>query len=113
MNRLNVRLPVLRKVLVPSAGRGPVPMAAISDVVALIDAIARKAKFADMHMALLPGIDWERYHDLGRCPAGMDGTGAPPFFVSRIGTAASRNLHLGGTPWEGHDRLINPWREGL
>ena len=70
MNRLNVRLPVLRRALVPSAGRGPVPMAAISDVVALIDAIARKAKFADMHMALLSGIDWERYDDLGRCPAG-------------------------------------------
>ena len=41
-------------------------MAATTDVVALIQAIERKAKFADIHMALLSGIDWERYDDLGR-----------------------------------------------
>ena len=23
-----------------------------------------------MHVALLSGIDWERYNDLGRCPSG-------------------------------------------
>ena len=68
MNRLTARLPVLRKAIIPPGGSGPVRMAAIGD--ALIRAIARKAKFADMHVALLSGIDWERYNDLGRCPSG-------------------------------------------
>ena len=68
MNRVTARLPALRTAIIPSAGGGPVPMAA-SDVDALIRAIARKAKFADMHLALLSGIDWERYDDLGRRPA--------------------------------------------
>ena len=68
MNRLTARLPLLRKAIIPPGGSGPVRMAAIDD--ALIRAIARKAKFADMHVALLSGIDWERYDDLGRCPAG-------------------------------------------
>ena len=70
MNRLTARLPVLQTAIIPSDGGGPVPMAAIGDVVALIRAITRKAKFADMHMALLSGIDWERYDDLGRRPVG-------------------------------------------
>ena len=70
MNRLTARLPVLQTAIIPSDDGGPVPRAAIGDVVALIRAITRKAKFADMHMALLSGIDWERYDDLGRRPVG-------------------------------------------
>ena len=70
MNRVTARLPALRTAIIPPTGGGLVPMTVVGDVGALIRAIARKAKFADMHMALLSGIDWERYDDLGRRPAG-------------------------------------------
>lgn len=70
MNRVTSQLPALQVAMIPAAGGGPVPAAAISDVGALIRAIGRKARFADMHMALLSGIDWERYDDLGRRVAG-------------------------------------------
>ena len=70
MNRVTARLPALQTTIIPPTGGGLVPMTAVGDVGALIRAIARKAKFADMHMALLSGIDWERYDDLGRRPAG-------------------------------------------
>ena len=70
MNRVTARLSALRTAIIPPTGGGLVPMTVVGDVGALIRAIARKAKFADMHMALLSGIDWERYDDLGRRPAG-------------------------------------------
>ena len=70
MNRVTGLLPVLQKAIISSAAGGSVPLAAVDDRSALIRAIARKAKFADMHMALLSGIDWERYDDLGRLLSG-------------------------------------------
>ena len=66
MNRVSAQLPALQAAMIPPAGGGPVSAAAVGDVAALIRAMGRKAKFADMHMALLSGINWERYDDLGR-----------------------------------------------
>ena len=70
MNLVSAQLPALQAAIIPGAGGGPVPPAAVGDVGALIRAIGRKAKFADMNMALLSGIDWDRYDDLGRRLAG-------------------------------------------
>ena len=70
MNRVIARLPALQTAIIPPTGGGPVPLSAVAAVDALIRAIKRKAKFSDMHMALLSGIDWERYDDLGRRPTG-------------------------------------------
>jgi len=70
VNRLTAQLPALQAVMVPATLGGPVPLPAADEVNALIRAISRKAKFAEMHMALLTGIDWDRFDDLGRRPAG-------------------------------------------
>jgi hypothetical protein len=56
--------------MIPAAGGGPVPAALAADVGALIRAIGRKAKFAEMHLAVLSGIDWDKCDDLGRRPIG-------------------------------------------
>lgn len=70
MNRLTARLPDLQAKMVPTSAGGPVPLAVANEVSALIRAISRKAKFTEMHMALLTGIDWDRFDDLGRRLAG-------------------------------------------
>ena len=66
MNRLITQLPALHTAMVPPSGGGPVPAAAVAEVTALIRAISRKARFSEMHMALITGIDWERIDDIGR-----------------------------------------------
>ena len=70
MSRLTAQLVALQSALVPSSGAGPVPPAVANDVSALIRAIRRKARFAEMHMELLTGIDWEQIDNIGRRSAG-------------------------------------------
>ncbi len=70
MSRLAAQLAALQAALVPSTVGGPVPPAVANDVNALIRAIKRKALFAEMHMALLTGIDWAQIDDIGRRPGG-------------------------------------------
>jgi len=72
VNRLAAQLTALQAALIPSTVGGPVPSAVASDVDALIRAIRRKARFAEMHMALLAGINWEQIDDIGRRPGGGD-----------------------------------------
>jgi hypothetical protein len=74
MNRLRTCLPALDVAMAPSSGGGHVPQAVVEEVRALIRAISRKARFAEMHSAVLNGIDWDQCDDLGRRPAG---TGEP------------------------------------
>ena len=66
MNRLTAQLPALQAALAPTTAGGPVPAAVTAEVDALVRAINRKAKFVEMHMALLIGIDWARIDDIGR-----------------------------------------------
>lgn len=70
MNRLRARLPALDAVMVPNTAGGHVPVAVMDEVRALIRAINRKARFAEMHLAVLNGIDWDQCDDLGRRPTG-------------------------------------------
>jgi hypothetical protein len=70
MNRLAAQLPALQSAMVASTAGGPVPPAVVGEVDALIRSISRKARFAEMHMALLTGVDWERIDDIGRKPGG-------------------------------------------
>ena len=42
------------------------PVAVMGEVRALIRAIHRKARFAEMHLTVLNGIDWDQCDDLGR-----------------------------------------------
>ena len=69
MSRLAAQL-AAEAALVPSTVGGPVPPAVANDVNALIRAIKRKALFAEMHMALLTGIDWAQIDDIGRRSGG-------------------------------------------
>jgi hypothetical protein len=71
MNRIRPQLKALQAVLLQTTPRGPIPPALTADVDALIRAIGRKAGFAEMHMALLSGVQWERVDEIGRRPAGM------------------------------------------
>ena len=66
MNRLRARLPALDAAMVPNTAGGHVPVAVMGEVRALIRAINRKARFAEMHLAVLNGIDWDQCDDLGR-----------------------------------------------
>ena len=73
MSRLTDQLDVLLAVLVPfTVG---LPASGVSgDVEALIRGIARKERFAQMHVALLEGINWQQIDDIGR----RSGTGPNP-----------------------------------
>jgi hypothetical protein len=71
VSRLTAQLAAVQSALVPSSGGGPVPPAATSDVSALIRAIKRKSRFAEMHMELLTGIDWEQIDNIGRRSGGV------------------------------------------
>jgi hypothetical protein len=71
VNRLTAQLPALQAAMVPSTAGGPVAPAVANQVDALIRALSRKARFAEMHMALLSGIDWDRIDDIGRRPGGV------------------------------------------
>ena len=67
MNRLHAQLPALQGVLSqPHSGGGPANLPSPSDVDAFIRAIRRKARFAEMHLDLLQGIEWDRVERLGR-----------------------------------------------
>jgi hypothetical protein len=70
MNRLRARLPALDAAMVPNTAGGHVPVAVMGEVRDLIRAIHRKARFAEMHLAVLNGIDWDQCDDLGRRPTG-------------------------------------------
>lgn len=70
MNRLKARLPALDAAMVPTSAGGHVPVGVNDEVHALIRAINRKTRFAEMHLAVLNGIDWDQCDDLGRRPAG-------------------------------------------
>lgn len=70
MNRLTAQLPALQAAMCPTTVGGPVPPPVANEVNALIRAISRKARFAEMHMALLTGIDWDRIDDIGRRTGG-------------------------------------------
>lgn len=70
MNRLNARLLGLEAAMLPVSAGGHVPVGVHDEVHALIRAIRRKARFAEMHLAVLSGIDWDQCDDLGRRPAG-------------------------------------------
>jgi len=56
--------------MIPTNAGGHVPVAVNDEVHALIRAISRKARFAEMHLSVLNGIDWDQCDDLGRRPAG-------------------------------------------
>ena len=71
MNRIRPQLKALQAVLLPTTPGGPIPLTLAGDVDALIRAIGRKAGFAEMHMALLAGVQWERIDEIGRRRAGM------------------------------------------
>ncbi len=70
MNRLKARLPAFDAAMIPTNAGGHVPVAVNDEVHALIRAISRKARFAEMHLSVLNGIDWDQCDDLGRRPAG-------------------------------------------
>ena len=72
MSHLADQLAALQSALIPSIVGGPVPPPAASDIDPLIRAIRRKARFAEMHMALLAGINWEQIDDIGRRSGGVD-----------------------------------------
>ncbi len=72
MNRLLDQLPALQAALSLPVGTGQIVAASPSDLDALIRAIKRKAIFAEMHMALLVGIDWDRVDGIGRCASGSE-----------------------------------------
>lgn len=74
MTRLKARLPALHAAMVSTAVGGPVHPDVADEVGALIRAISRKARFAQMHWEVLSGIDWEKCDDLGRRP---DATSEP------------------------------------
>lgn len=66
MNRLIAQLPALNTAMAASAAGCPVPPTATAEVDALIRAMNRKARFCEMHMALITGIDWDRIDEIGR-----------------------------------------------
>jgi hypothetical protein len=59
VNRLKAQLPALDAAMVPTSAGGHVPVGVNDEVHALIRAINRKARFAEMHLAVLNGINWE------------------------------------------------------
>ena len=65
MSRLTDQLDALLAALVPFAVAPPAS-GVIGDVEALIRAIGRKERFAQMHMALLEGINWQQTDNIGR-----------------------------------------------
>lgn len=70
MNRLLAQLPALQAALsLPRTGASVLAVSS-SDVDALIRAIKRKVMFAETHMALLAGIEWERVDGIGRRTSG-------------------------------------------
>lgn len=78
MTRLPRQLPRLQAALTFLPARPQAVPATPADVDALIRAIRRKARFVEMHMAVLLGIEWNHVESIGR-----RGTGAPtPFGLS-------------------------------
>jgi hypothetical protein len=70
VNRVHPQLTALEAALLPPAAAGPIPAGITNDVFALIRGMKRKARFAEMHMALLIGINWTEIDEIGRRPAG-------------------------------------------
>ena len=73
MSRLTDQLDALLAVLVPFTVGLPAT-GVTGDVEALIRGIGRKERFAQMHVALLEGINWQQIDDIGR----RSGTGPVP-----------------------------------
>ena len=73
MSRLNDQLDALLAALVPFAV-GPPASGVTGDVEALIKAIGRKERFAQMHVTLLEGINWQQTDNIGR----RSSTGSDP-----------------------------------
>jgi hypothetical protein len=71
VNRIRPQLRALQAVLLQTTPGRAIAPAVIGDVDALIRGIGRKAGFAEMHLALLSGVQWERVDEIGRRPAGM------------------------------------------
>jgi hypothetical protein len=66
MNTLPPLLAALQASWFPPGIAGPVSGASAPKADALVRAINRKARFAQMHMAVLTAIDWSELHDIGR-----------------------------------------------
>jgi hypothetical protein len=73
VSNLTAQLAALQAALIASTVGGPAPPALASDIDAFIRGIRRKARFVEMHMGLLTGVDWSQIDDIGRRPGG----GAP------------------------------------
>lgn len=72
MDRLQAQLPTLQQALMQPSGTALVPLA-IADIVPFIRGIDRKAKFAQLHLALLAGVRWDQMESVGRrTPGGVD-----------------------------------------
>ncbi len=92
MRRVLIRLPALQAALSLPIPGYPSPLANASEVDAFIRAIKRKARFAEMHIELLQGIQWERVDGIGR--RGSQ-SAEPDFLLVKLGESTLRIDHPG------------------